>query len=185
MRLTLSFFLFAAYSNEGYCSFLLNWLEGLRVLHISEYIVVALDTGTTALLSQQGLGRHAVTWSHFEPTSISQAAIPAAHRRKAVSWYSSEYRRLMGEHPSRVLKILEAGDFDLLLTDVDVLWRRSPWPVLFASHRSHCEIQALAAHHGRMAAQNESNFAVTVRQPHPQVEYTPARVQVCHLTEEL
>ena len=53
----------------------------------------------------------------------------------------------MGAQPRRIAAVASCGHaFDLLVTDVDVVWRRAPpWPILDAPRRRHCEVQAIAA----------------------------------------
>jgi hypothetical protein len=130
--------LIATMVDSGYEVFLLNWVAGLRALGLTEFVIVALDQPIWSLLGQAGLQSHAV---HFGVPSPN-----GKDRQRAASWYDERYRRLMGSVPHRLLSLFGSGDFDLLLTDADVLWRRSPWPVLYDPRRAECELLAIAGH---------------------------------------
>ena len=45
-------------SNAAFAPFLRNWLGGLRVLAIDEFVVVSLDRATSQLLAALGLSSH-------------------------------------------------------------------------------------------------------------------------------
>ncbi|KAL1529914.1 hypothetical protein AB1Y20_000842 [Prymnesium parvum] len=154
------------FANEGYSLFLHNWVESLRALRLDEFVVVALDPPVAAQLARRGLARHTIDGG--AQTRREARAVRPTGRLKAVSWYDPAYRQLMGSQPSRVLRVMEAGAFDLLVTDVDVLWRASPWPVLLSPARRRCEVQAIQAHAAREGARNASEQPVVVREPHPQ-----------------
>merc|ERR1740124_973927 len=132
--------LIATMVDSGYEAFLLNWVAGLRALRLTEFVVVALDQPIWSLLSEAGLQSHAV--HHGLPSPSGKAM----DRQRAVSWYDERYRRLMGSGPQRLLSLFGSGEFDLLLTDADVLWRRSPWPVLYDPRRAACELLAIEGH---------------------------------------
>ena len=162
-------------ANGGFELFLRNWLAGLRALDLHEFVVVALDQQIWRLLDVLGLRSHALHLGTLQP-----------HVNASSSWYDDDYRKLMGTQPSRLLRILTAGWFDVLISDVDVAWVRSPWPTLYSPARAHCQLQGMAAHqdgsHRRLeraargdAARGDaargrsgSDEEVHVRQPHPQ-----------------
>lgn len=167
----------AAYANEGFSSFAHNWVAALQALGIDEFVIAALDEGIRGQLAQRGVESHVL---YFEPQPLpppvagkthgtSNASSPLADRSRAVTWYDQGYRQLMGTQPSRVLRIMQAGHFDLLVSDVDVLWRRSPWGVLYSPSRAHCQVQAIKAHHVGNAPANASDASVVIQEPHPQV----------------
>ena len=168
--------LIATMVDSGYEAFLLNWVTGLRALGLTEFVIVALDQPIWSLLGEAGLRSHAV---HFGLPSPNGKA--RADRQRAASWYDERYRRLMGSVPQRLLSLFGAGEFDLLLTDADVLWRRSPWPVLYDPRRAECELLAIEGHGSgpptpsaaaSLAAEPEREAVVsgpaTVRERHPQ-----------------
>ena len=151
---------------------MLNWVAGLRALELNEFVIVALDQPIWSLLREAGLQSHAV---HFGVPS------PISKRQRAASWYDERYRQLMGSVPQRLLSLYELGEFDLLLTDADVLWRRSPWPVLYDPRRAECELLAIEGHGGgpptpsaavSLGAEPEREAVVSgpvmVRERHPQ-----------------
>ena len=168
--------LIATMVDSGYEAFLLNWVTGLRALGLTEFVIVALDQPIWSLLGEAGLRSHAV---HFGLPSPNGKA--RADRQRAASWYDERYRRLMGSVPQRLLSLFGAGEFDLLLTDADVLWRRSPWPVLYDPRRAECELLAIEGHGSgpptpsaaaSLATEPEREAVVsgpaTVRERHPQ-----------------
>ena len=151
--------LIMTYANSGYAAFLQNYIVGLRALQVDEFVVVALDSPTWSLLHTLGLEKQSI---HFGLGSGTAGG--------AVSWYDAGYRRLMGTQPSRVLTVFGYGQFDLLVTDADVIWRRAPWPILEAASRRQCEVQAIAG--GAAVPSNSGGRAaydapVRVHQPHP------------------
>ena len=164
--------LIATMVDSGYEAFMLNWVAGLRALELNEFVIVALDQPIWSLLREAGLQSHAV---HFGVPS------PIGKRQRAASWYDERYRQLMGSVPQRLLSLYELGEFDLLLTDADVLWRRSPWPVLYDPRRAECELLAIEGHGGgpptpsaavSLGAEPEREAVVSgpvmVRERHPQ-----------------
>lgn len=153
--------LLLTFSNGAFSMFLRNWLGGLRALAIQHFAVVALDAPTWSLLDALGLSRHRLHYGLGNASATTPLAV-----QHAAGWYDPSYRRLMGERPRHVLTILSYGAFDLLLTDVDVAWLRSPWTVLYDPSRSHCHIQAMAA--SGAASDTRWDEAIVVRQPHPQ-----------------
>ena len=168
--------LIATMVDSGYEAFLLNWVAGLRALGLTEFVIVALDQPIWSLLGEAGLQSHAV---HFGVPSPNGTA--RGDRQRAASWYDERYRRLMGSMPHRLLSLFGSGEFDLLLTDADVLWRRSPWPVLYDPRRAECELLAIEGHGSgpptpsaaaSLAAEPEREAVVsgpaTVRERHPQ-----------------
>ena len=168
--------LIATMVDSGYEAFLLNWVAGLRALGLTEFVIVALDQPIWSLLGEAGLQSHAV---HFGVPSPNGKA--RGDRQRAASWYDERYRRLMGSVPQRLLSLFGTGEFDLLLTDADVLWRRSPWPVLYDPRRAECELLAIEGHGSgpptpsaaaSLAAEPEREAVVsgpaTVRERHPQ-----------------
>ena len=168
--------LIATMVDSGYEAFLLNWVTGLRALGLTEFVIVALDQPIWSLLGEAGLRSHAV---HFGLSSPNGKA--RTDRQRAASWYDERYRRLMGSMPHRLLSLFGSGEFDLLLTDADVLWRRSPWPVLYDPRRAECELLAIEGHGSgpptpsaaaSLAAEPEREAVVsgpaTVRERHPQ-----------------
>ena len=158
-----------AYASEGYAPFLMNWLESLEALGLDEFVVLALDQATVKHLATLGLQHHTVDFSAEGPTTQQLTA------RQAVSWYDQAYRQLMGSQPARVLRVLEAGAFDLLVSDADILWRVSPWSVLYAPSRRHCQIQAIraVAPTWMKNATLSADTAVVIQEPHPQVKPYP------------
>ena len=168
--------LIATMVDSGYEPFLLNWVAGLRALGLTEFVVVALDQPIWSLLGEAGLRSHAL---HYGLTSLDGKAHVRWGRQRAVSWYDERYRKLVGSVPQRLLSLFGAGEFDLLLTDADVLWRRSPWPVLYDPRRADCELIAIEGHRSEalppsaaLAADAEEEAVVSgrvvVRERHPQ-----------------
>lgn len=147
--------LIATMVDSGYEPFVLNWCAGLDALGLAEYVVVALDRSVWMMLNAgcaSTVGCHRQHAIHYgsNPEEPSRRLASARQRRRAVSWYDDEYRQLMGAVPRRLLTLLSYGDFDLLLTDADVLWRRSPWPSLapggqgsFSFPAAQCEVLAI------------------------------------------
>ena len=146
-------------SNGGYLPFLRNYLAGLRLLGISSFVVAALDDAVWDLLDALGLHGHALRFGAGQ------------QRAEVTSWYDAAYKRLMGSHPMRVLTVLQHANFDvdLLVTDVDMVWLRSPWPVLYAADRRRCQLQGMRATSDESDEQPTSAFDVPiiVRLPHP------------------
>ena len=150
--------LIMTYADGGYAPFLQNWLTGLSALGLDEFVVVALDATIWRLLKTLRLEAHAI---HFGLGGGREGGT-TAH-----SWYDPAYRRLMGTQPRRVLTVFGSGSFDLLVTDADVIWRQSPWPVLEAASRRHCELQAILGGAPGAVRSVSWDAAVRVRQPHP------------------
>ena len=77
----------------------------------------------------------------------------------------------------RVAAVYGYGGFDLLVADADVVWRASPWPLLYAPERAGCELQAMrgaskgsAEAFAALAAGSPpppSPLSSPVREPHP------------------
>jgi len=176
--------LIATTADSGYAPFLQNWCLSLEALGIHEYVVFALDLQTFHLLAAMDLKEHAIYDGPKESAApgMLKGGVQAHKRAAAVSWYDERYKQLMGSQPSRVLRLLSAGTFDLLFTDADVLWRKSPWPELERASRRHCQVQAIAGHQ-RSPALNQTvgtagsatsvatttdyDAAVEVEEPHP------------------
>lgn len=126
-------------SNGAFAPFLRNWLGGLRILAIDEFVVISLDRATSQLLAALGLTSHEIRFGAPPPDGNATSS--------ATSWYDVRYRKLMGAAPRRILTVLSyaSGSFDLLVADVDVAWLRSPWPMLYAASRARCQLQGMAA----------------------------------------
>ena len=152
--------LIVTHATGSYLSFLQNWLVGMRALGIDEYVCVANDGATWDFMRRFGLERKAVHFG-FEGEKLNADDL---------TWYDARYRTLMGVQPWRLLSIFESGSsFDLLVADVDVVWRRSPWLVLDMPSRRHCDVQAMAG--GRPDGPRTTgawDAPVRVLQPHPQ-----------------
>lgn len=149
--------------NSGFVPFLKNWLGGLRILGLQEFVVIALDDIVRRLLGDLGLASHVVSFGRTDAPRVATDQQP----RAATSWYDLGYRRLMGSQPWRVLTIFAYGGFDVLVSDVDVAFVQSPWPVLYAPSRAHCALQGMAASQARPPGESYDT-AVRVREPHPQ-----------------
>lgn len=121
-------------SNSGYEPFLRNWLGGLRAIDVHEFVVVTLDRAILRVLTSLDVDSHAVNFGAL-PERVGASS----------SWYDIAYRRLMGSHPMILRTIFAYGGLDLIWSDIDVAWVRSPWPVMCAPARAHCQLQAMAA----------------------------------------
>ena len=152
--------LILTFVNSGFLPFLRNWLGGLRALGLTEFVVVALDLAAWRLMAHLGLQSHAV---HLGSTLANST-------ERASSWYDSGYKRLMGSQPARVKALFGSGRLDVLVTDADVVWLRSPWPALYAPARAHCDVQGMAASSRAAHDAHRGNVdaAIRVREPHPQ-----------------
>ena len=126
--------LILTYADGGYAPFVQNFAVGLLALRITEFVVVALDNAAWSLLGRLQLQAHAI---HFGLDDAS----PTHRKPHAVSWYDDGYKRLMGSQPARVAAVYGYGGFDLLVADADVVWRASPWPLLYAPARASCELR--------------------------------------------
>ena len=162
--------LILTYADGGYAPFVQNFAVGLLALRITEFVVVALDHAAWSLLGRLQLQAHAI---HFGLDDAS----PTHRKPHAVSWYDDGYKRLMGSQPARVAAVYGYGGFDLLVADADVVWRASPWPLLYAPARAGCELQAMrgaskgsAEAFAALAAGSPlppSPLSSPVREPHP------------------
>ena len=170
------------HASSGYLAFLANWLVGMRTLQLEEYVVIADDGAAWDFMRRLGLERKAIHFGFDSSSSSSSSRSSLSSSRSSRSssntgnaWYDTRYREMMGVQPRRILSVFASGSFDLLVTDADVVWRRSPWPALEAPSRRHCEVQAMAG--GRpsptstgsgTAGHPSWDAAVTVSQPYPQ-----------------
>ena len=154
--------LILSYANAGYHAFLLNWLAGLQALHVTNFIVAALDEPTWTLLERVGLQNQRIYFG-----------LQSQLNRGAVGWYDKEYAKLMGAQPRRISSVAACGTFHLLVTDADVVWRRAPWPILDSPRRRHCEVQAMTAAELTDAPASSTtrrywDDSIRVSLPHPQ-----------------
>ena len=184
--------LIATMVDSAYEPFVLNWCAGLDALGLAEYVVVALDRSVWMMLNAgcaSTVGCHCQHAIHYgltpEAPSRPRRLAAALQRRRAVSWYDDEYRQLMGAVPRRLLTLLSYGDFDLLLTDADVLWRRSPWPALAPGGQgttsARCEVLAIEGRPSQVAVPDAAAAASTAAElPAHDSTTGPATVQQKH-----
>eukprot|EP00667_Euglena_gracilis_P014246 EG_transcript_14750 len=104
-----------AETNSQFHPMALWWIANMRRLGLKKFVIVALDIGEYRRLKKMGL---VVVWHPGLDMNYSLA-----------SFRTKEYNEIVNYKWQIVLDLLRAGH-DVLLTDVDIYWRRNPVPYL-------------------------------------------------------
>lgn len=101
--------------NFGYLEMMMNWVCNMRRLHITNYVIAALDEDLYKYAFLRGLP------VYFEDSIVSGRGLPLSD----AAYGSDEFKELTKMKSRVVLQFLKLG-YDTLWTDTDIVWFKNP-----------------------------------------------------------
>ena len=118
---------FLTFGSHSMADFLLNWVEHVKRLDQKLYLVGALDAKLAALCLEHGI----------PAATISDATLESMGANKLGAQATNTYYRYapgtflrMGLIKQVFIKEMLSAGLDAMVSDVDVAWLRSPWPLV-------------------------------------------------------
>jgi len=124
--------------SNGFYNMFLNWLllfERLQISNLPVYLF-AEDEQTHNLCNEtqiQHTNLTCLSWDFAFPN------IQATDKIGANAWTSKEYATMMTHRPVVVQRVLKLG-YNVIFSDVDVIWKRDPMPYIKTALYTHGEI---------------------------------------------
>ena len=138
---------FLTFGSNSMKDFLLNWVEHVKKLDQRLYLVGALDAQLAALCAEHGIPAATISDATLESMGAEKLG---AHAATGYYRYAPGTFLRMGLIKQVFIReMLDAG-LDAMVSDVDVAWLRSPWPLIRYSSGAHppvqprCKLLALA-----------------------------------------
>ena len=131
--------LLVTWANSHHAEFALNWIAHARGAGIDNFLVGCLDNGLIEFLEERdaGAGRHLFKMPDFsssspplDPSSPPSRSEREHGREKYTGWGSAGFHELGRLKVSLARLLVERHGVDVLLSDVDAVWLRDPFPYL-------------------------------------------------------
>ena len=113
--------------SSGYIDFFRNWLYYYRRLGLGMFMVIAEDQAAfETLYNDESLNLKGRLISAFDD-DIKLMETKTENSSQAFSYRSTGFNLLMARRPSYLLQLSQLG-YDVLMTDVDIVWLQDPFP---------------------------------------------------------
>jgi len=132
---------FLTFGSHSMADFLLNWVAHVRKLDQRLYLVGALDAKLAALCEEQGIP--AATISDDVLSSLGAAKLGSKASTTYYRYAPGTFLR-MGLIKQVFIRQMLLTGLDAMVSDVDVAWFRSPWPLVRYGDASQLPVRANA-----------------------------------------
>ena len=107
------------FANDGMYDFVVNWCEHADEIGITNYLVGAMDESLYGRLRKIGVNAWLMGSKNIDDDEVA----------KDFGWGSKNFHK-MGRDKIRLVHELTKTGFDVIVTDVDAVWLRDPFPFL-------------------------------------------------------
>lgn len=107
------------FANEGMYDFVVNWCEHMDEIGITNYLVGAMDESLYGRLRKIGVNAWLMGSKNIDDDEV----------KKDFGWGTRTFHK-MGRDKIRLVHELTKTGFDVIVTDVDAVWLRDPFPFL-------------------------------------------------------
>ena len=118
---------FLTFGSHSMADFLLNWVAHVKRLNLRLYLVGALDAKMAALCDEQGIPAATISDEHL---AVMGAAKLGSHASTTYYRYAPGTFLRMGLIKQVFIRQMLLAGLDAMVSDVDVAWFRSPWPLV-------------------------------------------------------
>ena len=129
---------FLTFGSHSMADFLLNWVEHVKRLDQRLYLVGALDAKLAALCLEHGIPAATIS-----DETLSSMGVDRLGEKAATTYYRyapGTFLR-MGLIKQVIIREMLTAGLDAMVSDVDVAWLRSPWPLIRYSGASQKPVQ--------------------------------------------
>ncbi|KAL1523586.1 hypothetical protein AB1Y20_018522 [Prymnesium parvum] len=140
------------FGSKSMSEFMLNWVEHVRRLGQKLYLVGALDAQLTAVCEAHGVPSATITRAALEAMQLGSHVSQLGSSAGAYYRYAPGTFLRMGLVKQVFIVQMLAAGLDAMVSDVDVVWLASPWPLVRYGDAAEAARDGAVPPHARLLA---------------------------------